>query len=77
MNETKADKAFTELKRLLIGGFNEINVKLEVLKSDVSTLKSDVSQLKDDVSQLKRDVNTLAKDTGHSRDKKGQLRKTA
>ena len=70
MNETKADKAFTELKRLIIGGFNEINVKLEVLKSDVS-------QLKDDVNQLKRDVNTLAENTGHSRDKKGQLRKTA
>jgi len=63
MTESQANKAYTELKSLIIAQHEE-------LKRDLSEIKEDVSQLKEDVSVI-ADVLTL------ERDAKGNLRKTA
>jgi len=70
MTESQANKAYTELKSLIIAQHEE-------LKRDLSEIKEDVSQLKEDVSQLKEDVSVIADVLTLERDAKGNLRKTA
>ena len=51
-SNTKTElEQLNELKQLIIGGFNEVNERLDRLEKDVS--------------QLKTDVNTIGKNTGH------------
>ena len=63
MNETKADKAYTELRKLIINGFNEVNRRL--------------NNVEERLDNIENDVNTIAKNTDHERDERGQLQKTA
>ena len=63
MNASETDKAYTELKRLIIGQHNEVMRELGAIKSDVS--------------QVKRDVNTIASEISITRDREGQLRRSA
>ena len=36
-----------------------------------------MDDFEDSLTQVKRDINTIAKNTGHERDRRGQLKKTA
>ena len=36
-----------------------------------------MDDFEDSLNQVKRDINTIAKNTGHERDRRGQLKKTA
>ena len=52
-----ADTAYTELKKLIRGGFNEVNERLGKVESRLDTIETDVNQLKEDVSDLKSVYN--------------------
>ena len=67
MNESKADKAFTELKRLIINQHNELKREMNERFDNVENR----------LENIENDVETIAENTEHERDTKGELRKAS
>ena len=66
MNETKADKAFTELVQLM-------TVRLDEIKHQIEDVRQ---ELKQDISVVQEDVDTIASVFGFRRDTDGKLKRT-
>ena len=64
MNASETDRAYTELKHLMLNGFDNVKQQIEDVKEE----------LKQDIAAVKEDVEIIASVNGLVRDPTGKLK---
>ena len=55
----------------------DLQTILDAIRNGNRDTDNKLDEMQEDLNQVKQDVDTIAKNTAHTRDRKGQLRKTA